>query len=176
MKQFLGILAVVLILVACGDDKKAQMLDRISDLETSVLNDSIRQPMNFAKLDTIIKAYEEFNAAFPKDDRVPEYHFQIGLLQYRNLNMADNALNRFEMMLAIYPDHKRAAECLFWSAYIYDNDLKIIDKAEEKYKLFLETYPEHPLSKDVDFLLTHIGMSDEQILEEILKKNAEQNI
>ncbi len=68
---------------------------------------------------------------------------------------------------------EKAAEALFLKGFIYDEDLKAKEKAEGCYKELLEKYPNHELADDAQALLDQLYMTDQQIIDMLMQKNAD---
>jgi len=150
---------------------KQRMIDKVKAAEEDMSSDSASYNFNKDKVKALINAYKEFSDNFSNDQLAPEYIFDQAIMYYRNLNMAKEALAAFEMVNSNYPDYKKLSDCLFWIGYIYDNDFNDLEKAEKYYTIYLEKFPNHELNQDVTFLLDHLGMSDEEILQELLQNS-----
>lgn len=85
----------------------------------------------------------------------------------------EKALAIFERIYTDYPNYNKAAEALFMQAFTLDSELRRLDEAKVAYELFLEKYPNHELASSAKFSLENLGKSEEEIIQEFLKKQQE---
>lgn len=90
------------------------------------------------------------------------------LRNYGKWQLADQI---YDWVLRLYEQDDASANALFYKAFMYDelNDNK---KAKSLYGKFLEDYPEHELTQQARILYQNVGKSDQEILEEILRKRS----
>ncbi|MFK8163812.1 MAG: tol-pal system YbgF family protein [Lewinella sp.] len=79
----------------------------------------------------------------------------------------------YEKVYNNYPSFSKAPESLFMLGFTYDEDLGDLDKAREVYNDFLQKFPTHSFADDTQMLLENLGKTDEEILMELEKKNAQ---
>lgn len=92
----------------------------------------------------------------------------------RSLGEMDEALMMYDWIIERYPDHPRTPQALFLKAFTYDSDMKEFDKARQYYTEFMEKYPENDFAKSAEFLLENLGKDDEELLQILQEKAAEQ--
>ena len=160
----------LLIIAACsgGRDEK---LTKIKDLETRLLQDSLKAKDEVAAYNLQV-AYTDFAERFPQDSLAPEYLFKAANLSM-SLNWGKSAIDILEKFLSIYPDHKRASEALFYKGFVYDNQLNDDAKAGECYREFLKKYPTHEFASSADASIKNLGKTDEELIREFEKMNAD---
>jgi tetratricopeptide (TPR) repeat protein len=118
----------------------------------------------------IYEAFKNFATAYPKDARSPELLYRAAIIQYRNLGGAKEAVAYLEQLYRDNKGFEKLPETIFWLGYIYDNEFDNINMARPKYQEFVSSYPDHELANDAKVLLEFLGKSDDEILEELLKK------
>ncbi len=92
----------------------------------------------------------------------------------RSLGEMDEALSMYDWIIDRYPNHPRTPQALFLKAFTYDSDLKEFDQARVYYTEFLEKYPNNDFAKSAEFLLENLGKDDEELLQILQEKAAQQ--
>ncbi len=92
----------------------------------------------------------------------------------RTMRATVQALEIYDWLMRDYKGNKRAAQALFLTGFTYDNDLHNLDKAKAAYEEFLKKYPNDEFASSAQFLLDNLGKTDDQLLEVLQKKAAEQ--
>jgi tetratricopeptide (TPR) repeat protein len=116
-----------------------------------------------------VDACEAMSIGDPKNDKTAEYLYKGGEMA-RSLGTPEKALTMYMLISNKYPKSTHAAESTFMSGFIFDSTFGNKDKATEYYQKFVSTYPDHALAKDAKFLLDNIDKSDEELIEELSKK------
>jgi hypothetical protein len=88
------------------------------------------------------------------------------LRNYGKWQLADHL---YDWVLRLYEHDDASANALFYKAFMYD-ELNDDERAKSFYGKFLEDYPKHELSQQAKILYQNVGKSDQEILEEILRK------
>lgn len=121
------------------------------------------------------KAIADFNtyASNCKNDSLaPVFLFKAGQVAHAigNFTQAQAMLNK---CLNEYSDFKNRGAVLFLLAQIYD-DPKMLNNEEEAKKLYeqiIKEYPKTPYAADSRSAIQNLGKTDEQLVQEFLKKN-----
>lgn len=160
----------LLIVAACGNGRE-ERLAKIKDLETRLLQDSLKAKDEVAAYNLQV-AYTDFAEVYPKDSLAPEYLFKAANLSM-SLNWGKSAIDILDKFINIYPEHKHAAEALFYKGFVYDNQLNDDAKAGEFYREFLKKYPTHEFAASADASIRNLGKTDEELIREFEKMNAD---
>lgn len=163
-------LSVLLILAACNGGRE-EKLNKIKDLESRLLQDSLKAKDEVAAYNLQV-AYTEFAEKYPTDSLAPEYLFKAANLSM-SLNWGKSAMDILDKFTSVYPDHKRAAEALFYKGFVYDNQLNDDALAGNYYREFLKKYPNHEFAASAEASIKNLGKSDEELIREFETMNAD---
>lgn len=146
----------------------APMDDRMNNLRRDVFDEEAGRLDERAASDFLFSV-EAYAALRPKDQKTPGLLFEAADVAgaMRNYELA---LGMYERVTIAYPDYDRAAEALFMQAFTLDSELKKYDEAKVFYEEFLAKYPEHELAASARFSLQNLGKSEEEIIQEFLRK------
>lgn len=150
----------------------APMDDRLNTLRTDVFNEETGRLDDRAAQD-FLYSVEAYSALRPKDEATPGLLFEAADVAGAMRNY-DLALELYERINVAYPDYEKAAEALFMQAFTLDAELKKYDDAKVYYETFLAKYPEHELAESAKFSLQNLGKSEEEIIQEFLKKQEQE--
>lgn len=171
IKYFSAFGLTVLILLAACNGGREEKLSKIKDLESRLLQDSLKAKDEVAAYNLQV-AYTEFAEKYPTDSLAPEYLFKAANLSM-SLNWGKSAMDILDKFTSIYPDHKRAAEAMFYKGFVYDNQLNDDAKAGEFYRAFLKKYPNHEFASSAEASIKNLGKTDEELIREFEKMNAD---
>jgi outer membrane protein assembly factor BamD (BamD/ComL family) len=116
--------------------------------------------------------FEQYIREYPVDTtRVPEFYYE-GARLYALSGAYEKAIPMVDTFRAKYPEHHLAPVLLHMKGFlIYETGMQDYDNARRTYEAFIQTYPEHPMVADVLFSLENLGKSDEEIMEEIIRRS-----
>jgi len=109
----------------------------------------------------------------PDDAMSPKYLHKAAETA-RTMRHTNKALNLYDWILAKYPQDSLSSQALFLKAYTLDDMLNKEDEAEPLYKELISKYPDSDFADDAQFQLDNLGKTNEEVLQEILKKAQEQ--
>ncbi|HMO38347.1 MAG TPA: tetratricopeptide repeat protein [Saprospiraceae bacterium] len=146
--------------------------ERMQQLRAQVFNERTGR-VNAQAAQEFIWSAEVLATFLPKDTRAPELLFQAGDVAGA---MGDYAqcLQLFERINEQYPAYEKSAQVLFMRAFTLDDRLGQLEAAKELYEAFLEKYPDDELAASARFSLENLGKSEEEIIQEFLRKQSEQ--
>ena len=168
----LAILLIVLLLGACKGDPQERLLGKIEDHQDELNSVMDEHADNDQLARETAALFEQYITEYPGDtSRVPEFYYEATRL-YTLGGDYDKAIPLADTFRVKYPDHPLAPIILHLKGYlIYETGMHDLEKARDTYLTFIETYPEHPLVQDVLFSLEHLGQTNEELMEEIKRKN-----
>lgn len=123
-----------------------------------------------SKANDAIKLYTDFALYFPADTAAPEYLFKAGEVATA-AKKYKKALEQYETILSKYPQYKHYKETLYLKAFLLDNFLNDDAAAKIVYEEVISKYPTTNYAKDAKSAIQNLGKTDEQLMEEIKKKN-----
>jgi len=169
----------VLFLVSCSSDKansaspeaKKALIASIDSLQRNMFN---RQNMEMDKslVSKAIVAYQDFVKNFPEDSLSAEYLFRLSDLS-RATGDNKKAIEYLDQICKTYPAFRKIPECLFLQGYYYQEYFNDTVQAKAFYTNLLEKYPTHAFSDDAKALMKMFGKSEQDIIKEFEKKEAE---
>lgn len=196
--KFIFMVAVVLSAVSCGNNENADQKDAvITDSTATVETPQVETPpptppqpreeflvqikkmegemfkaaeLDNTKANDAIKLYTDFALYFPKDTLSPEYLFKAGEVATASKKYK-RALEQYETILSKYPDYKHYKETMYLKAFLLDNFLNDDAAAKLVYEEVISKYPNTNYAKDARSAIDNLGKTDEQLMEEIKKKN-----
>ena len=121
------------------------------------------------------KAVADFNAYASNcktDSLAPVFYFKAGQVAQAigNFTQSQAMLNK---CINEYPKFKNRGAALFLLAQLYD-DPRMMNNEEEAKKLYeqvIKEYPSTPYANDSKAAIQNLGKTDEQLVQEFLKKN-----
>lgn len=170
---FLFTIITTLFLVSCDNatekEDKNLLIKNIKQLEIQYFSTENYQPKK-ADFDSLISLYSNYIETFNDDSLTVTYMIKKAniLVIVKNYKEAVTIYNDININHA---DSKYAPDALFYEAMIYGDNLKNEVMAEKKYKEFIEKYPNNEFRDDAENSIKLLGMSDEEIMQMILKND-----
>ena len=143
---------------------------QISDQEKSI---DPNKEIDLNKARQMIRLYDTYHKNYYLDFVCPDYLFKAGEI-CENIHQYNRAAEFYKMCCDEYNDNfKLRPECLFSLARVYDYRLNNYIKAKETYRKVIEQYPKTQLAQDVIAAIKLMGRSDQDIVRDFERKNAE---
>ncbi len=139
----------------------------LDSLKLSLYNSQVR--IDRAAAMHFVNMAEAYALMMPQSEQAPEYLFDAAKVA-GYLGNFSRSIDLYRAVYQRYPEYEKAHQALFMLGFIYDSDLKDFDKAKYYYNLYLEKYPEGAFAEQIQMLIQHLGKSDEELLEELTKK------
>lgn len=162
-----------------GDNRKVELEAKLQrqqtpeeylvDLAKSIFPDTLNS-YNKDKAFNYVDACEAYALVLPNSDKSPEFLFSAAQTS-KLLTTYDKCLSLFDWIVEKYPTHAKAENACFMKGFLFDNDLKDTATARKFYLEFISKYPKSEFVDDAQMLIQNLGKSEEQILEELQKKN-----
>lgn len=170
-----------------------KLLARVDELEAQVT----ANPSDTRAAGLLAATYKNFASQLPQHAKTANFCMQ-GAKLASGLGDSFLALEFYDILEKQHPDFADMPYVLFLTAVEYDDrieaqwrsnmtnkkpfigfsaqfrDMQVADfnkLAEKYYKLFLAKYPDHTLAKDVKISLENIGKSDNEVVENLIKKS-----
>ncbi|MBK7811916.1 MAG: tetratricopeptide repeat protein [Saprospiraceae bacterium] len=124
---------------------------------------------NEAKARTYVDACEAYAMTLPKDPETPQFLFKAAETS-NTLRTYEKSFSLYDWIIEQYPTHDRAPVSLFMKGFLFDGTLKDSANAAKFYTEFIEKYPSNPFAKDAKMLMQNLGKTDEEVLQELMKK------
>lgn len=153
-------------------EKRRRLIVTIDSLEQIVFADTAMNP-NKETVRYLRARYDEFARRFPGDtEKSGEYLYKSAAVS-RGLGSPMQAIKTYEHILRKHKGFMRAPEVAFLIAFTYDEDLNQKELAKQAYEKVIENYPGDHWSLEAQRRLETLDMSDEELLEFLIKKRAE---
>ncbi|MCA6365151.1 MAG: hypothetical protein IM638_19120 [Bacteroidetes bacterium] len=124
-----------------------------------------------------LKAYTDFTTLYPKDSLTADYLFKAAQIAQSTGNYKQSAIY-LETILDQHKGYKEYAAACFYTANLYDDHLENVDngaaRAKQLYEFIIAKYPGTKWAEDSKVLMEYIGKSNEQLMEDIIKKSQQQ--
>lgn len=191
MIKYIGVIITsLIILTSCGGSQSqqttsVQTTDTLNALESdqdcksyyraaakadSVLMHATSQ--NIADAENALKAFNSF-ASFCRKDTLAAIFLVKGGQVAQSIRNFTQAKAMWEQCITNFPQSKNRSVAMFLLAQLYD-DVTMLNNEEEAKKLYeqiVKEYPKSALATDAKTCLNNLGKSDEQLVQEFLKKN-----
>lgn len=143
--------------------KKAQQADNVLLSATN---------FNKADAENAITAFYNYVAFCTKDTLAPVYLLKAGQVA-QSIGNYNKAKEFFYMCIENYVDFKNRGAAMFLLAQLYDtpNMLNNEEEAKGLYERIIKEYPKTNFAIDAKACLSNLGKTDEQLIQEFLKKN-----
>ena len=152
-------------------EEKKTLLSSIDSLQNKMFNPQTME-LDKALAAKGVAAFQEYVKKFPADTICAEYLFRSSDLS-RALGDNQKAIDYLGRVCKDYPDFAKVPECLFLQGYYYQEFLKDTIHAKEFYNQLIAKYPKHAFVDDAQALMTMFGKSEEDIIKDFEKKDAE---
>lgn len=188
-KKLAAIVSTSLILASCGGNGEAKK-EEAPKKDTVVLasSDSCSRLLSRAKAsdavlmravvmdkDVAVKAISDFSAyaSYCENDSLsPVFYLKAGQVAQaigsfsQAQAMLNNCLNK-------YPQFRNKGAVLFLLAQLYDDSKMLNDepKAKDYYEQIIKEFPKSSYANDAMASIKNLGKTDEQLIQEFLKKN-----
>ena len=179
MNRLLLALLLFAVLTSCKqkkDDERQQRADEISEAKADFYASIDGQYIDYGKARYLNDKYDSFVKLYPKDTLAPEFLMEQALLCGSFLGESKKAVDLYLKIVNEYRKSDQVPFALFAAADLFKNKLQDTENAQKLYMELIEKYPQNPWAKEAEILLQYIGLTDEEMLEEILKKAAEQDL
>lgn len=157
--------------LAVSAKARTMYIDNINAAEKRMRAD---QTFNSKTALEALKAYTDFTTLYPKDSLTADYLFKAGQVAESTGNYKQAAIY-LETILDQHKGYKEYAAACFYTANLYDNHLENVDngaaRAKQLYEFIISKYPGTKWAEDSKVLMSFIGKSDDQLMEEIIKKS-----
>jgi tetratricopeptide (TPR) repeat protein len=120
-----------------------------------------------------VDACEAYALVLPNKEEAPEFLFRAAQTS-KLLATYDKCISLFDWIIEKYPTHLKAENAAFMKGFLFDNDLKDTATARKFYLEFIKKYPKSEFVDDAQMLISNLGKSEEEILEELQRKNKAQ--
>ena len=142
---------------------QAKQLDSILQKSTVVNNDIA---------DKAITTFDNFSSTCKQDSLAPVFLIKAGQVA-QSMKKYEQAQSLFKKCINQFADFKNRGAALFLLAQLYDNEMMLNNEAEAKiiYEQIIKEYPQSPFANDAKYCVKNIGKTDEQLVQEFLKKN-----
>ena len=175
--------------VSCGNNPSSEKKQEIVKKDTVVVAiDECTKFLNEAKrLDNIllkatvvnpqiaeqaIKAFYEFSANCKTDTLAPVFLIKAGQIA-QSVKKYTQPQAFFTKCIDEFPNFKSRGAAMFLLAQLYDDAFILNNESEARtiYHQILREYPNTSYANDAKACIQNLGKSDEQLIQEFLKKN-----
>ena len=143
--------------------KQVKQLDSILQKATVINNDIA---------DKAISAFDNFSSTCNTDSLAPIFLIKAGQVA-QSIKKYEQAQSLFKKCINQFAEFKNRGAALFLLAQLYDNEMMLNNEAEAKIicEQIIKEYPQSPFANDAKYCIKNIGKTDEQLVQEFLKKN-----
>lgn len=141
----------------------AKRLDNIL-LKATVVNPEIAEQA--------INAFYEFSTNCKTDTLAPVFLLKAGQVA-QTIRKYTQAQSFFTKCIDEFPKFKSRGAAMFLLAQLYDDAAILNNESEARtiYHQIIREYPDSPYANDAKACIQNIGKTDEQLIQEFLKKN-----
>ena len=142
---------------------EAKRLDNIL-LKATVVNPEIA--------DKAVKAFYDFSTNCKADTLAPVFLVKAGQVS-QSIRKYSQAQSYFKKCIDEFPKFKSRGAAMFLLAQLYDDATMLNDESEARalYDQVMREYPNSPYANDSKACIKNLGKTDEQLIQEFLKKN-----
>ena len=146
-----------------------KLLNEAKRLDNILLNATVVNP-NIA--DQAITAFSNFETTCKTDSLAPVFLVKAGQVAL-SIGKFTQAETFFVKCKDEFPNFKNRGAALFLLAQLYDDASKLNDEPKAKiiYSQIIKEYPESNFAADSKAAIQNLGKTDEQLVQEFLKKN-----
>jgi tetratricopeptide (TPR) repeat protein len=142
---------------------EAKRLDNIL-LKATVVNPEIA--------DKAVKAFYDFSTNCKTDTLAPVFLVKAGQVS-QSIRKYSQAQSYFKKCIEDFPKFKSRGAAMFLLAQLYDDATMLNDESQARalYDQVMREYPDSPYANDSKACIKNLGKTDEQLIQEFLKKN-----
>jgi len=177
-----------LFLMSCGNNSSSEKKTDDVKKDTVIVADKCTNLLNEAKrLDNILlkatvvnndiaeqatKAFYEFSTNCKEDTLAPVFLIKAGQVS-QSIKKYTQAQSFFKKCIDEFPNFKSRGAAMFLLAQLYDDASILNNESEARtiYHQVIREYPESPYANDAKACIKNLGKSDEELIQEFLKKN-----
>ncbi len=178
MKKSILIYCLLSTVYSCSSDQTANIAEEkkaliahIDSLQSKMINPQSME-LNKELAAKEVAAYQDFVKKFPDDSISPEYLFRLSDLS-RALGNNLKAIEYLSQICKNYPTFRKMPECLFLQGYYYQEYFNDTLQAKNFYTQLISKYPTHAFVDDAQALMKMFGKTEQDIINDFEKKNAE---
>lgn len=146
------------LVVSCAKNDRELSIERIEELEKSVLMDA--KSIEPQRADSLISLYKDFVKRNPGDSLAAIYLYRAADVM-ANRKDCLGAIALLEELIRQYPSDNHAEQGAFLKGIIYQDVCLNKEKAAESFNEFLASYPKSPLVDDAKALILFNETADE---------------
>jgi TolA-binding protein len=178
-----------LILVSCGNNSSINSKGSISKKDTISITDdkcttflleakkfdeiiSKATALNYDVAEKSIKVFYDFATNCKLDPLAPEFLLKAGQIA-QNIHKYTQAQTFYQKCIDDFPKYKDRGAAMFLLGQLYDNSTMLNNEEEATtiYHTLIREYPKSSYASDAKACIKNIGKTDDQLIEEFLKKN-----
>lgn len=155
--------------IAIGLDKCTTLFNEAKRFDDILLKATL---VNTKIAEQAIKAFYEFANNCKTDTLAPVFLVKAGQVA-QSIHKYTQAQSFFIKCTEEFPKFKNRGAALFLLAELYDNSSMLNNESEARtiYEQIIREYPNSPFANDSKASIKNLGKTDEQLVEEFLKKN-----
>lgn len=155
--------------VVVAIDECTKFLNEAKRLDNILLKATVVDPQI---AEQAIKSFYEFSANCKTDTLAPVFLIKAGQIA-QSVKKYTQAQAFFQKCIDEFPNFKSRGAAMFLLAQLYDDALILNNESEARtiYHQILREYPNTSYANDAKACIQNLGKSDEQLIEEFLKKN-----
>ena len=188
IKKTFACVSIAMILTSCGGSKDEQKTE-VLKTDTVLVNhgncasfyhdakalDSVLMKETTVKKDLAERAINAFNTYASEcmnDSLAPIYLLKAGQVAQSIANYKQSEVLLRKCSTA-FPNFRNRGAALFLLAQLFDESTMLNNEAEAKtiYEDIIKTYPNTAWARDAKASIANLGKTDEQLIQEFLKKN-----
>ncbi len=151
------------------EDTCTVLLKEVKRLDNILLNAT---SLNNNVAEQAIKTFYEFSVNCKQDTLAPVFLLKAGQVA-QSIKKYTQAQSFFKKCIDDFPKFKSRGAAMFLLAQLYDDATMLNNESEARtiYHQILREYPNTPFANDAKACISNIGKTDEQLIQEFLKKN-----
>jgi len=155
--------------VIVKEDTCTVLLKEVKRLDNILLNATA---LNNNVAEQAIKTFYEFASNCKQDTLAPVFLLKGGQVA-QSIKKYSQAQSFFKKCIDEFPKFKSRGAAMFLLAQLYDDASMLNNESEARtiYHQILREYPDTPYANDAKACINNLGKTDEQLIQEFLKKN-----
>ncbi len=169
-KPFLGLCFLIMTAACANEDaKRDKQRAEIHKLEVKMLK---LDQLDTALANEMLKAYDSYLNAYPKDSLSPRYQQKVAELYRAYPGKRGETIEAYEKLIQEYTYYPEGSNGML-SLALYYEEIQEKDMALETYELFIERFPSHPLAdqaRELRDLLANENLTDIELVQQWMRK------
>lgn len=151
---------------------KEQLFKELNVLKSNLF-DTVELKTNIEVAQQLLEGSKIYISKFSNEENIKDVTYRA-VQASEALGKNEEAVTHLNMLIRNHPSDSSVVDWMFERAFIYDAKLNNKELAKKYYQEVVNNFPEHDFGVNAKARLQNIDMTDEELIEQFIKNNANQ--